>query len=185
MSSFVSVVALNKSYAFLELLIDLIAETLTVRRAIECVDGELNFKEPKTKRSRRTVVLPAFVTQRLKEHRLEQAERFLALGLGRPQNDTIVFDCLGKPWVPNAFGLRFKRHVKRANLPKLRPHDLRHAFATLALSAGVDLKTVSVALGHTALATTADIYAHVTPALLRAAADRLDQTLQSAKSTTH
>jgi integrase len=54
----------------------------------------------------------------------------------------------------------------------------------LAVSAGVDLKTVSAALGHTTLATTADIYAHVTPALLRKAADRLDQTLRSASAAT-
>jgi integrase len=162
--------------------VDFDAETMMVRRALERVDGESRFKEPKTNRSRRTVALPAFVIDRLKRHRLEQAQKFLALGLGRPQADTIIFDCLGQPWVPNTFGQRFDRLLEREDLPKLRLHDLRHGFATLALSAGVDLKTVSAALGHTTLATTADIYAHVTPALLKTAAARLDQTLRRASA---
>jgi integrase len=53
-------------------------------------------------------------------------------------------------------------------------HDLRHTFASIALDAGVELKTVSNALGHSTISTTADIYAHVTDWLMRDAADRID-----------
>lgn len=49
----------------------------------------------------------------------------------------------------------------------------------MALAAGVDLKTVSSALGHSTISTTADIYAHVTDSLMRDAADRIDEAAAS------
>ena len=54
------------------------------------------------------------------------------------------------------------RVLKRAGLPKVRFHDLRHTFATLALQNGVDVKTVSGMLGHFSSGFTLDTYAHVT-----------------------
>ena len=59
------------------------------------------------------------------------------------------------------------RVLKRAGLPKVRLHDLRHTFATLALQNGVDIKTVSGMLGHFSAGFTLDIYAHVTSASQR------------------
>ena len=51
------------------------------------------------------------------------------------------------------------RVLKRAGLPKVRFHDLRHTFATLALQNGVDIKTVSGMLGHFSAGFTLDTYA--------------------------
>ena len=65
-----------------------------------------------------------------------------------------------------------------SELPKVRLHDLRHTYATLLIEAGVDLKTVSAALGHSSVAITADLYGHVRPAMLQSAADKLDALLQ-------
>ena len=63
------------------------------------------------------------------------------------------------------------RVLERAGLPRLRFHDLRHTFATLALQNGIDVKTVSGMLGHYSAGFTLDTYAHVTtPAQRRAAA---------------
>ncbi len=123
--------------------VDLDSGALTVNRAIEHIDGKPRFKDPKTKRSRRTISLPAFVMERLRRHRVEQAERFLRDGLGRPTPETLLFERGGEPWVPNTFGTFFWRILKAANLPIIRLHDLRHSFASMALAAGVDLKTVS------------------------------------------
>jgi integrase len=64
-----------------------------------------------------------------------------------------------------------------AAAPHQRFHDLRHAFATLALEAGEDLAVVSRILGHSTLATSADVYAHLTPAMLDRAAERMDVIL--------
>ncbi len=160
--------------------VDLENGLLSVRRSLEYINGQIRFKEPKTKRSTRTVALPAFVIADLRRHRLGQAERFLALGLGRPGSDTIVFDRLGKPWNPATFSSYFYRLVVSAKLPKARFHDLRHSFASFALQSGTDLKTISGALGHSTISTTADIYAHVASSLQHEAATRLDSMLTRA-----
>ena len=49
-----------------------------------------------------------------------------------------------------------QRVLKRAGLPRIRFHDLRHTFATMALQNGVDVKTVSSMLGHYSAAFTLD-----------------------------
>lgn len=56
-------------------------------------------------------------------------------------------------------------------LPPIRFHDLRHGAATLALTAGVDMKVISETLGHARSAFTADTYTSVLPELAQAAAD--------------
>lgn len=165
--------------------VDLDRGMVTVTRAVEYINREIRFKEPKTKQSRRAIALPNFVVERLRSYRIEQAERFLALGLGRPTGDTIVFDHLGSVFNPNTFGSLFKRALRDAGLPHMRLHDLRHSFASMALEAGVDLKTVSTMLGHSTISTTADVYAHVSPALMRSAADQLDKTLGEAIKKRH
>jgi len=79
----------------------------------------------------------------------------------------------GTPLDPQNVLRAFRAAVLRANLPRQRFHDLRHAYATLALQAGEGINAVSRALGHASIATTADIYGHWTPAM----ADRMDEVL--------
>ena len=55
-----------------------------------------------------------------------------------------------------------KTLLQRAGLPSIRFHDLRHTFATHALTSGVDAKTLSGILGHTNASFTLDTYTHVT-----------------------
>ena len=65
------------------------------------------------------------------------------------------------------------RVLKRAGLPKVRFHDLRHTFATLALKSGVDVKTLSSMLGHYSAGFTINTYAHVTAQMKQDAADAI------------
>ena len=67
----------------------------------------------------------------------------------------------------------FDRRVERHALRRIRLHDLRHTWATLALASGVDVKVVSERLGHASTSITWDIYQHVTPAMASDAADRV------------
>ena len=67
--------------------------------------------------------------------------------------------------------MAFGRRVARYKLPRIRLHDLRHTWATLALSAGVDVKIVSERLGHASAKITWDIYQHVTPTMRSNAAE--------------
>ena len=61
---------------------------------------------------------------------------------------------------------------KRAGVPQIRFHDLRHSFATLSLEQGMDIKTVSHMLGHTDAGFTMNTYMHVT--------DNMQQTVANA-----
>lgn len=63
--------------------------------------------------------------------------------------------------------------VRDAGAPRIRLHDLRHTHASLALSAGVELKVVSSRLGHSTTAVTADLYTHVIPTVARQAAEAI------------
>jgi len=154
--------------------IDLDRARLTVRRSIEVVKGERREKPPKTTRSARTVALPPFVVDALRRQKREQGERRLLLGLGR-DDEAYIFDRPdGSPWDPTQFGWRFADLVRRHKLVKVRLHDLRHSYATFMLSAGVDLKSISMSLGHSTIAVTANTYAHVTDSLQQQNADRLD-----------
>ena len=63
------------------------------------------------------------------------------------------------------------RVLARAGLPKVRFHDLRHTFATHALSSGVDAKTLAGILGHTKASFTLDTYTHTTGDMQKRAAE--------------
>lgn len=80
-------------------------------------------------------------------------------------NDEYVFPSHnGGPISPDSVNNMLHRVLDRAGIPKVRFHDLRHTFATLALQNGVDIKTVSRILGHFSAGFTLDTYAHVTTA---------------------
>ena len=66
------------------------------------------------------------------------------------------------PVNPGSAYLHMKTLLQRAGLPSIRFHDLRHTFATHALTSGVDAKTLSGILGHTNASFTLDTYTHVT-----------------------
>ncbi len=66
-----------------------------------------------------------------------------------------------------------QRVLKRAGLPRIRFHDLRHTFATMALQNGVDVKTLSGALGHYSAGFTLNTYTHATAQMKQDAADTI------------
>ena len=84
-----------------------------------------------------------------------------------------------RPHLPDSVLHMLHRVLKRAGLPRVRFHDLRHTFATLALQNGVDVKTVSGMLGHFSAWFTLDTYAHVTTASQRQAAKTMGGILSA------
>ncbi len=72
---------------------------------------------------------------------------------------------------------QFQKLLKRAGLPRLRFHDLRHSCASLLLAQGVSARMVMQTLGHSNISTTMDIYSHVIPSLRQEAADAMDRAL--------
>jgi integrase len=67
--------------------------------------------------------------------------------------------------------------VRGSGLPRIRLHDLRHTYATLALQADIHPKVVSERLGHATVSITLDTYSHAIPALQEDAAERVAKLL--------
>jgi len=93
-------------------------------------------------------------------------------------NDQYVFPSPnGGPISPDSVNNMLKRVLERAGIPKVRFHDLRHTFATIALQNGVGIKTVSGMLGHFSAGFTLDTYAHVTTAAQKEVAPTMGNIL--------
>jgi integrase len=74
----------------------------------------------------------------------------------------------------NYLRIYFKKLLKKAGLPVIRFHDLRHSAATILLSMGVPVKVVQEILGHSNITTTLNIYAHVLPGMQEEAMGKMD-----------
>ena len=110
----------------------------------------------------------------LRAHRDRQTFR-----LGRvPADGAFVFTTRdGSPLDSRNVTRDLQAALENLGLPRQRFHDLRHAYATLMIEAGEDLAVVSRSLGHSTISTTADVYAHLTPAIQKRAASRMDAIL--------
>jgi integrase len=151
--------------------VDLEVGRLAVRQPRVVVGNAPQASEPKTARGRRSLALDPVTVAALRRHRARQLEHKLAVG-ARFQDSGLVFTWPdGSAIHPLRFSRWFEQHARRAGLPKIRLHDLRHSYASAALAAGVPAKVISERLGHATVAVTMDIYSHVLPGLDREAAD--------------
>lgn len=163
---------------------DLDGDQLRVQRTlVRQSDHRWSLTEPKTARARRVVLLPAIATTALECLRARQElERQEA---GDQWNDYgLIFTTrVGEPLDYRATVRRhFKRLLKAANLPAIRPYDLRHTSATLLLAAGENIKVISERLGHTSSVLTLDVYSHVLPHMQQGAATKLEALLATGPS---
>jgi len=113
----------------------------------------------------------------LRQYRAEQeAQRTL---LRKPLTDAdFVFAHLDvTPLDPSTVSHTFNKVIRRAGLPHIRLHDLRHTHASLLLQAGTHPKIVQERLGHSSIRVTLDTYSHVMGGLQEAAAQRFDDFL--------
>lgn len=144
---------------------------LSVSKQVTRIDGELVVTEPKTKNSVRKVALSQQAVDMLvKEH--EQ----------HPDNP-ILFPSprTGGYWSPDAVSRINRKLLAKAGIEEhVRFHDLRHTFATMALSSGVDVKTLSSMLGHYSAGFTLDTYTHITNDMQRGAAEKIGGFMETA-----
>jgi integrase len=162
--------------------VDFDSSNLTIQRTLQRVNREFQFFEPKTKRSRRTIVLPTPVLTALREHRSRQIEERLRVGPaweGEKWGGLVFSDEIGCPLSGFHVTKRFRRLLGLAGLPTMRYHDLRHGAASLMAAQGVPVRVAMEILGHAQISTTMNIYAHVAPELQKEAAERLAQALWS------
>lgn len=166
--------------------VDLDARQLAVVHTLTTVNYRPVLSTPKTKRSRRVIYLDAQTVEVLRAHRRRQLEERLAAGPDWDDGiDLVIRDELGRPVHPDWFTKEFARQVDRSPSPRIRLHDLRHTYATLALKEGVHPKIVSERLGHATVGVTLDLYSHVTPAIARDAADAVAARIFGASNAEH
>lgn len=141
--------------------------------------GSYKIVETKTGNSR-TLTLAPFVVSVLREQKKAQAEQRLFFGSEWKNEMDLVFTHEDGSHLTavTTYGC-FKVIASRIGVESARLHDLRHTFATLSLQNGDDLKTVSEALGHTNIGTTANTYAHVTDKMRKESAARMENYIQS------
>ena len=157
--------------------IDLQLGYIRVNKQLQRIDGTLQLVEPKTQRSRRTIVVPPTIRLALQEHRSRQdAERSLATD-GWNEMDLVFTRPDGQPLDGTVVTHQFHKLLDRAGLLQRRFHDLRHSCATLLLAQGVPARVVMEILGHSQIALTMNTYAHVIPELRRDAAQKMEDLL--------
>lgn len=129
---------------------DLIRNRLTVSQNAVEVGSQIHVGTPKT-HERRAVPFPAFLADSIAQqtrHKLPDA--LLFPGPGGLHIRRTRTDGQGGGW--------FAQAVRRSGVPRVTPHDLRHTAASLAISAGANVKAVQLMLGHKSAAMTLDTY---------------------------
>ena len=151
--------------------LDLDRQSISVSKSVRGSHGELKVSEPKTRHSKRTVVIPQQAVDLLiQEHELHPDNPYMF-----PSPVT------GTMYHPDAATRIHRKILKEAGIEHIRFHDLRHTFATLALQNGVDIKTVSGMLGHYSSGFTLDTYTHVTDKMQREAAKKMGNFMETAR----
>jgi integrase len=136
---------------------DVEGDKIKVERSLEQSKRGLRFKSTKTRAGRRMISIPAAVIAELRKYRLEQQQRWLALGLGRiGEGDLVLATWEGKVRSPTALSKDWHDRV-----PATKLHALRHTHASALISAGMDVVSVSRRLGHSKPSVTLNTYAHL------------------------
>lgn len=139
----------------------------------------LVFQAPKTDRSRRTIAISPTVVQALRQQKKRQAEEKLIFGPDYTDTGLVFTMPEGHCVEPRNLTRQFELRLKKAGLPRVRFHDLRHTHATLLLQKEVHPKVVAERLGHSNINITLDTYSHVIPGMQREAARKIDEALFS------
>jgi integrase len=151
--------------------------TLSINRGLVAIAYELHQTRGKTPNSRRGIDLdPSTMRILTAWHDWQQAEQQAA---GIDTAGWIFTDGSGEPLHPHAISQAFERIARRAGLPVIRLHDLRHTHGTLLIKAGVPVKVVSERLGHATPAFTIDTYQHVLPGMQADAARLFEKLIVS------
>lgn len=140
---------------------------LHIERQVYIIRAEVIISAPKTKASVRTVILPPSLLKALGAYKKTVDSEWM---FPSPTDN-------GRPRNPSSVRKRLQLILERAGCKKVRFHDLRHTFATMALEHGMDVKTLSATIGHVSSATTLDIYSHITDTMQRQAAVHIDRKI--------
>jgi integrase len=151
--------------------VDLTGATVTVSWQVVQVGWDIAEGTPKSDASGRVVALDAATVEVLRAHRDRQNLEREQAGDAWIDTGRVFTRIDGTGLHPGYVTSHFARLGRRAELPPIRLHDLRHGAATLALAGGANLKVVQEMLGHASISITADTYTSVLPEVAREAAE--------------
>lgn len=156
--------------------LDVHARRLSIHRTLQCVGGRPMEFGVKTPTSRRCVDLDSTTVDVLRRWRRQLLRADLPGGV----DDWIFCNSAGRFLHPESISQLFDRIVRRAALPHIRFHDLRHTHASLLVASGEAIKVVSERLGYAHPAFTMHTYQHLLPGMSAAAADRFATLIATA-----
>ncbi len=152
-------------------------KTITVTKTMQYENSKWVLKEPKTKSSKRNIMINSTLLSELKKYKLEDKEKSLKFGSLYERNDYVNKKRDGSPITLNT--LKYISVVVRKKLNMdFKFHSLRHAHATLLLESGVHPKIVQERLGHSKISTTLDIYSHISTNMQEKAMDLFEAALK-------
>lgn len=160
--------------------VDLTRGILQVRQSLTRTGQGILVQPPKTRQSRRAVVLGKSCLEVLVAVRQQQAQEAEVLGHANPGGYVFTSEA-GKPVEPRALTRQFEAIVARTGLPGLTFHGLRHVHATLLLVAGVHPKVAAERLGHSRVGITLDRYSHLVESLQEAATAAVETLMARAR----
>ena len=114
----------------------------------------------------------------MKQHRIQQLERRLQVGTAWVDRDLVFCDVVGDYFPLSSLEYMFQALLKRAGLPHIPFHNLRHSAATILLTMGVHPKVVQELLGHSQISMTMDTYSHVLPSMQQEAMNKLNEAFK-------
>lgn len=146
--------------------LDLTHGTVTIKRSLSFLPHKgLVLGETKSDKSNRTLALPEFTVQVLKDHLKTHS-----------LNSNFLFATgNGTPFSPRNIHRHFKLKLDEAGLPQtIRMHDLRHSHISWLIRSGQDIKSVQAVAGHAQASTTLEIYAKLLPGYNRDVANKIE-----------
>ncbi|MFB7263040.1 tyrosine-type recombinase/integrase [Streptomyces nojiriensis] len=158
--------------------VDLDKQEIRVRSQRQRVRGEAYEDDPKGRRRRQTLPLPGICVAPLRWQRMKQAAMREAAGEKWEETGYVFTTRTGRPIEPRNVYRSFTRVAKDAGLRVIRLHDARHGTATLLTAAGVPPRVVMEILGHSQIAVTMNVYAHVVQDTQREAIGHMDRLLR-------
>lgn len=164
--------------------VDLDSGLIKIHRALHRVDGQLQLEDVKTEGSAGLLPLPPPLVAILESHRRRQMKERLAAGPSWRDTGLVFTTATGGPIEPRGVNRMFSSLCKKADVPRIRVHDLRHSCATLLFTMGVEAATVQKILRHSSISVTTGTYVEVIESVKRDALDSMGTLLPAIEAGT-
>ena len=157
--------------------VDMANKTITIKTTMVKQKTLIVKDRTKNKKSHRTMPLVDVVYHHLRALQKSQMRDKMFFGNAYNDNDFVCKTEDGNPINLDYYTVYVKKIMKKAGLPLIRFHDLRHSCATMLLNMGFDMKMIQEWLGHSDIGTTSKIYAHMEYKLKETAANAISERL--------